>query len=79
MPGPGWLSRGVAFALGAERAAGLVGVDVCSWSDSRSVECRGGCLRREAEKSCWYGSVWRDVFRWCELAISVAERRPDQS
>ena len=44
MPGPGWLSRGVAFALGAERAAGLVGVDVCSWSDSRSVECRGGCL-----------------------------------
>ena len=38
------VSRGVAFAFGAERAARLVGIGVCSWSDSGSVEYHGGCL-----------------------------------
>ena len=45
-----------AFALGAERAAGLVGMGVCSGSDVWSVV---EVPRREAEKSCRYGSAWR--------------------
>ena len=66
---------GITFAFGAERAAGLVYIGVCSWSDSGSVECRGGCLGVKL-------LVWErmtGVSGWCGIAVSVAERWPDQS
>ena len=65
----------ITFAFGAERAAGLVYIGVCSWSDSGSVECRGGCFGVKL-------LVWErmtGVFGLCEIAVSVAKKWPDQS